>query len=94
MYLFDLLDLGLSNELRFETVTLGALDRVACGAHASNLIAVAVGDPRVRHGVAVVAVRVELDHDGAVVDRVVLEEPISLRNRVRARVGLEIEIRI
>mmetsp|Transcript_52022 Transcript_52022/g.91816 ORF Transcript_52022/g.91816 Transcript_52022/m.91816 type:complete len:273 (+) Transcript_52022:122-940(+) len=73
-----LLELGGSRELQLEQVALRALDGVACLAHGRDLVAVAVGDARVGHGVAVVAVGVHLHHKGTIVEGVELGEASGL----------------
>mmetsp|Transcript_22179 Transcript_22179/g.74620 ORF Transcript_22179/g.74620 Transcript_22179/m.74620 type:complete len:407 (+) Transcript_22179:157-1377(+) len=60
----DLLELRLLHARLLREPRLGLVDRVALLADTAHLRAVAVGDARVRHGVAVVAVRVELEHEG------------------------------
>ena len=45
MYLFDLLDLGLSDELRLRTVPLDALDRVSLSLYVANYISIHVCVP-------------------------------------------------
>mmetsp|Transcript_24136 Transcript_24136/g.73853 ORF Transcript_24136/g.73853 Transcript_24136/m.73853 type:complete len:413 (+) Transcript_24136:249-1487(+) len=72
--LLNLLDLGLAHEACLKAVALSALDRVARRADAGNLVAVAVGNARVGHRVAMVAVSVHLDDNGAVIDGIVLDE--------------------
>eukprot|EP00964_Phaeocystis_antarctica_P052627 scaffold30832_cov67-Phaeocystis_antarctica.AAC.5 len=83
----DGLNLLLGRELEVEQVLLDARDGIARGAHASHLVAVAVGDARVGHGVAVVAVRVHLEDDGTVLEGVRLGVAGHLGGRARARLG-------
>ena len=74
----DVFQLRGRGELKLEQVALGALDRVARLAHARHLIAVAVRDAWVGHRVAVVPVRVHLEHDRTVLERIRLREAHAL----------------
>mmetsp|Transcript_8789 Transcript_8789/g.19192 ORF Transcript_8789/g.19192 Transcript_8789/m.19192 type:complete len:336 (-) Transcript_8789:361-1368(-) len=77
----DLLDLRSRAELCLKDIPLRALDGVPGRAHARNLVAVAVRDPRVGHRVAVVPVRVHLDDHRAVLGHVLPDELDTLAHR-------------
>ena len=61
--LLDLLDLVGGGQVEVQQQLLHVLDGVPGLAHAAHLLSRAVGGTRVRHGVSVVAVRVELHVD-------------------------------
>jgi len=71
---FDRLDLCGRCQVQLKQVALGTLDRIACFAHTGDLVAVAVSDPWVGHGMAMVTICVHLHHDGPLLECVCLGE--------------------
>mmetsp|Transcript_11395 Transcript_11395/g.23821 ORF Transcript_11395/g.23821 Transcript_11395/m.23821 type:complete len:406 (+) Transcript_11395:273-1490(+) len=91
LHLLHLLQLRRAETPQLNRQVARALHRVTLLADGGDLIASAVGAAGVGHGVTVVAVGVELEHDGALAgDAVLLRELQCLLHRQRAHaVGLE-----